>query len=291
MRASLGGWRHVFEQHPKTIPAMVCVLLGTVLSAIVHGLGPTVAHIKDPANHSALARMVGFGPLAGLYMLFAYAVLVGSLHRLARRWQPFQGRSLSLAALLLGGLWFVGLFEGIFEGESYVDLLGLALGDSMPIVIVLGLYARLSTQQGRGSFGAQAKSASGMGTFLTVVSVAALAAWVRFGVMDIASFHSGKALHPVGIKVWTLGLGLFLGLAYAVWMRIDAHLGTMERALRFAFVLFGTNWLVFNLFCPLMFTESLVDFLLFRWAFDVLAVLAGTLVAELVVWQLKAPQS
>jgi hypothetical protein len=270
---------------------MVCVLVGTVLSAIVHGLGPTVAHVEEPANHSALARTVGFGPLAGLYMLLAYAVLVGSLERLARRWQPFQSRSLWLTAALLAGLWFVGLLEGVFEGETYVDLLGLALGDSVPIVIVLGLYARLSTQHGRHRSGPSAESASRMGTFLAAVCVAALTAWVRFGVMDIASFHSGKDLHPVGIKVWTLGLGLFLGLAYAVWMRIDAHLGAIERAFRFVFVLFGANWLVFNLFCPLMFTESLVDFLVFRWAFDVLAVLGGTLVAELVVWQMKAPQS
>lgn len=290
LRASLGGWKRIFEGHPQASVGVVCVLLGTLLSAIVHGLGPAVPHIEAPANHSAVARAVGFGRLAGLYMLLAYAVQVWSLHRLARRWQPHPSRSLSLAALLLAGLWFVGSFEGAFEGETYVDLLGLALGDSVPIVIALALFARLSSRQGRLSDGTPAQSASSMGTFLAVVSVAALSAWVRFGVMDIASFHSGKTIHPVGIKVWTLALGLFLGVAYAVWMHVDAHVGAIERSLRFVFVLFGTNWLVFNLFCPLMLTESLIDFLLFRWAFDVLAVLAGTLIAELVVWQMKVPQ-
>jgi hypothetical protein len=290
LRASLGGSRRIFEWHPQASVGVGCVVLGTLLSAVVQGLGPTVPHIEDPANHSAVARAVGFGRLAGLYMLLAYAVQVWSLHRLARRWQPRPSRSLWLAALLLAGLWFVGSFEGVFDGEAYVDLLGLALGHSVPIVIALGLFARLSSRQGRPG-GLPTAAAASMGTFLAMVSVAALSAWVRFGVMDIASFHSGKTIHPVGIKVWTLALGLFLGVAYAVWMHVDAHLGAIERSLRFVFVLFGTNWLVFNLFYPLMLTESLIDFLLFRWAFDVLAVLAGTLIAELVVWQMKVPQS
>lgn len=287
----MGGWARVLEQHRKALPAVVCVLLGTVLSAIVHGFTPAGPHIEKAANHSAAVRAFGFGPLAGLYMLLAFTVLVWSLHWLARRWHAHQGRSLSLAALLLGGLHLVGKLEGVSEGKSLVDLLGRGLGDSVSVVIALGLFARLSTQRGARSCGPPAQSASGMGTFLAVVSVAALSAWVRFGVMDIAGFHADKTAVSTSIKVWTLALALFLGGAYAVWMRIDAHLGALERSFRFVFVLFGANWLIFNLFRPLLLTESFVDFLLYRWAFDVLAVFAGTLAAELVVWQIEAPQT
>ncbi len=291
LRAPMGAWPRVLEQHRKATPAVGCVLLGTVLSAIVHGFAPAGPHIEKAANHSAAAHAVGFGPLAVLYMLLAYTVLVWSLHRLARRWRAPQSRSLSLAALLLGGLQLVGKLEGVSDGQSLVDLLGRGLGDSVPVVIALGLFARLSTQQGGRSWGLPAKSASGMGTFLAVVSVAALSAWVRFGVMDIAGFHGDKTAVSTSMKVWTLALALFLGGAYAVWMKLDAHLGALERSFRFVFVLFGANWLIFNLFRPLLFAESFVDFLLYRWAFDVLAVFAGTLAAELVVWQIDAPQT
>jgi hypothetical protein len=78
---------------------------------------------------------------------------------------------------------------------------------------------------------------------------------------------------PIPTFLWTVGIGLWIGVMY--WLlRENNQKSSMFNAFRFGVQLFGSYWLIYNLFVLLFVRVSLSDVFV-RVIIDVLSVTIG----------------
>ncbi|MBU4319377.1 MAG: hypothetical protein KKF30_19120 [Proteobacteria bacterium] len=92
---------------------------------------------------------------------------------------------------------------------------------------------------------------------------------------------------PFEIISWTFFMGLLIGIMYIMYQKIERRTLWLHRVIRFTFILFGINWIMFNIFVPLLLRESFIDFLIYRAVFDIFAVFIGVSLGELLKNKMK----
>jgi hypothetical protein len=104
-----------------------------------------------------------------------------------------------------------------------------------------------------------------------------LVRYFSYGILRIDSTYTAR---PLATLVWTAGMGCWVGVMYVLAGRYTGDRSPLARAAVFGGLLFGVNWLVFNLFALLFIKISVMDLVL-RSVFDALAVAVGVYVLHL----------
>jgi hypothetical protein len=96
-----------------------------------------------------------------------------------------------------------------------------------------------------------------------------------YAIVHILSAYNEK---PITTFAWTLSIGLWISITY--WLLKEASDKTpVVQAVRFGILIFGTYWLIYNLFVLLFVDVSLLDVFV-RVIIDVLSVTVGVWAAD-----------
>jgi hypothetical protein len=246
------------------------VLICTLFDIIVHYFGPDTLNTGLPKSvivkngllipAAILLFFITFGALAGIFVLIQDTLPGTKFHKGL------------LYGLSFGGLWFIGMFEPGLSPLWLSFFSGLA--DGLPILllgILLGVFTATDT-----GHNLEQRAAKPMLSIFAVALLYIIGRYFSYAIIHIDSAYSSL---PFATFFWTVGMGLWVGVMVQLLKQGVKGNSPLKRALMFGGLIYGTDWLLYNLFMLLFFEISLADLVL-RTGTDAIFVSAGVFIFE-----------
>ena len=175
-----------------------------------------------------------------------------------------------------GVLWLIGMFEmSIAFGSPLKHEFFTGLLDCLSLILLgllLGKFIAVdSTRHGN------EKSNLGLLSVFIIASLFVVERYFRY--FTLTYYNPGYFSNHLTTFTFTLTLGLWIGLMYRLLRQESAKYSPLKRALLFGGIVFGIDWLFYNLFLLLFLKLPLVEILLVP-AFDILSVIIGIYTVE-----------
>ena len=175
--------------------------------------------------------------------------------------------------IAFGVLCFLAIFEmSLIFDSSPVDELRTSATDAISILLLGVLLGRLA---GTDSQDARKRTKIGWKSIIAIPLAFLIGRYFAYGIVHIMSAYAQK---PIATFFWTLGLGWSIAIAYFLLKEIDRKPSAVH-AFRFGVLIFGSYWLIYNLFVLVFVKVSVLD-IFARVIIDVLSVTVGTWVAD-----------
>jgi len=263
------------------------VLVAIVVDVAVHMPIPSANNLegmtREPLPESAIIQQGLFLP-AFLILTFVVYLALAAVFRLLEVRLPGGRVAAGLSyGILFGGLWLIGMLEAsLILGTPVAHELTMGIADFIPIV-VLGVLLGAFVASPRPT-GEEARHVAAW----AILPVAAAVLCGRYVAYLVLRIDSGLAVDPTGTFLWTLAIALWIGFMY--WRLAPAipASGATSRALGFSLVVFGSDWLLYHLYVPLVVAVDLAD-IVSRVTADVVASSIGALVAEWLISRAPSP--
>jgi hypothetical protein len=101
----------------------------------------------------------------------------------------------------------------------------------------------------------------------------------RYFLYFFVKIDSGYIARPMETFIWTLIMGIWIGIIYQTLFVGITVIDRRKKIIFYSIYIFGVNWLLFNLFMPVIFELKLTDFIL-RSIGDTFFIFAGALFSE-----------
>jgi hypothetical protein len=166
------------------------------------------------------------------------------------------------------GLCFLAIFEMCLIFDSPVaDELRTSTTDAVSLLFLGLLLGRFVGTDSK-PFGRQEKVKPVLSIVIPFTFL--VGRYFGYSIIHIMSAYKEK---PIPTFAWTLAIGLWIGITY--WLlKEKSDKPPMTQAARFGILIFGTYWLIYNLFVLLFVNVSVVD-VFARVIIDVLSVTVG----------------
>lgn len=253
------------------------VVIALVIDIVAHQFGPS---FSDILVFNELVNTYGLQLVAGVYLLVVFGLIAAVFTVMQAGIKGTRLQKGLRYGLSIGSVWFWSIIEvSVVFGTDLVNESILALGDVIPLVLMgllLGLLTTTDEQQPEAA--SDINEPKRMGVILTIVIVVfVLGRYFAYAVVGINSAYLEKAL---GTFVWTVGMGLIIGIMY--WLLSDGVKGSSvtQRAVWFTLVTFGINWIALHAFMPLIFVGFPITRMIIRIASDFVFLIASIILAE-----------
>ena len=175
-----------------------------------------------------------------------------------------------------GVLWLIGMFEmSIAFGSPLKHEFFSGLLDCLSLILLGLLLGRfVATDSNRD---VNEKSKIGLISVFVIASLFIIERYLRY--FTLTYYNPGYFTNPLITFTFTLSLGLWIGIMYWLLRQETSKYSPLKRALVFGGLIFGIDWLFYNLFLLLFLKLPLIEILLVP-AFDVLYVIIGVFVIE-----------
>lgn len=249
------------------LSVVACTLLDVILHRlfaprIEYNFPPSVFVEKGlflPAASAAL--VLWFGTLAIVFTLIQDR-LPGD--RAMKGWRY---------GIAFGVLCFLAIFEmSLIFNSSVVDEVRASATDAISILmlgVLLGRFAGTDNQY------AGKRSKIGWMAIIPIPISFLIGRYFGYGIFHIMSVYTQK---PIATFLWTLAIGWSIAITYFLLKERDRKSSAVH-AFRFGFLIFGSYWLIYNLFVLVFVRVSVLD-IFARVIIDVLSVTIGTWVAD-----------
>lgn len=207
-----------------------------------------------------------------IWELLAFGVLAAVFLLIEPRLPGSGKRKGLLFGLSFGGLYQVGMLESTLLLKSSIKselLMGLA--DSIPIFL-LGLFMGIS-------FGTAVPRSEQKHRVLPIFVIAAFYLTGRYLAYSVLHIQSAYIEEPMATFLWTLCMGLWIGLIYVFLQAGIMGKNVFTQSLFFGAVIFGANWLTNHLFIAVV-SEWSPD-LLIRAGTDIVFISIGSFVCRI----------
>jgi hypothetical protein len=247
------------------------VVFGAVLAIALHAVVGSFVVVANELSFGVLGRTLGAEVVASFWALLAFS---GSAYVFYRYHTTINGAGVwkglrygSAIALL----WLVGMLEGValFGNPIHAEFL-VGLSDAVPVLIMsilLGVFVFRS-----GSVATELSTHIRPVPALITIAVVFLAGRYLGYISGIIG--TGHSEYPVATFVWTLLMGMSVGVMFLLLGNATFTSSTIRSAARFGFWIFGVNWIVFMAFIPLLFEGVVVDVMV-RVSLDIVVVMLG----------------
>ena len=121
---------------------------------------------------------------------------------------------------------------------------------------------------------------------IAALTIACLYVVGRYFAYALVGINSAYASNPAATFIWTLGMGLAVGIGYTLLARGLKGKTVLSRALWFGCVVFGIYWLLNNFFMIVVFDMSFIAFdppvlnYVYRSVIDIIFVTLGVWIVE-----------
>jgi len=271
----------------RELQKIAIVILATILSIGLHALGPPPAVPLTPDRLSVVANALSFVGTVTLFFLVTYYLIATVFLRYERK---LYGRKLHRALLfgcLVGGIWWVGMIEGMFAfGTDFVEEFLMGLLDFIPIVALCLLLANFMVEEKPEPVSRRINWG---------------VAFVEAGIFS-ALFVAGRGLRYLtigggyepadmtAVMLWTAAFAVMIALNYVFLKNAFREASPIRSALRFTFILFGIHYALFVYFVPLIFSGLFID-LTIVLATDLILVLIASFITAQVVEKVATPMT
>lgn len=272
------------EKKRAGVKFFIIILTSTVFTILLHQVRHDPLMTLGTKPTSIIITSGYFAPAAFASLALAFCIM--GLMFLAVQ-KTIHGTKLGKGALFgtaLGGMYLVGMIEAYVVypvplfGEFYT---GLVDGSGILLMgLLLGRY--MAEDMPAGNIPARPASSA----FLTIPVIYVLMRYFSYTVLNIDSTYS---THPVATFLWTAGMGCWCGIMYLLVGRGPGQKNPLKQALVFGGLVFGINWLIFNLFVLLFIRVSALD-LLCRSVFDSIAVIIAVYISSFSSRKQASPQ-
>ncbi len=262
------------------------VLLTTVFRLIAQGFMPAGNDNLFPRSAIAQAGLI---PVAfTLFGLLTYGLLAIVFILIQDRLPGTKMMKGLMFGLLFGGMWIVYLLEPLphVEGLPLIDLMAYPAADGITLVLEGLLMGRFI-----------AKDAKEYGTLRISSNIVIIASMPivflagRLLCYNIFHIYSSYATRPFVTMIWAAATGIWIGIMYNFFRPGISEKSPPAKAAYFGLIIFGIDYIMFNLFIPLVFKYQISpvgEFLSYadlflRAAMDILSVIAGVYIYEKII--------
>jgi hypothetical protein len=261
----------------RELQKIAIVALATILSLALHALAPSPVPLT-PDRLSIVANALSFVGTVTLFFLVTYYLIATLFLKFEHK---LSGRKLHRALLfgcLVGGIWWVGMIEGMFAfGTDFAEEFLMGLLDFIPIVALCLLLAIFMVQEK-----AQPRGHSiNWGVALVEAGLFSIL-FVAGRTIRYLTIGAGYELEELAaVMLWTAVFAVMIALNYAFLKSTFQKGSVKQSALRFTFILFGLHYMLFVYFVPLIFSGLFFDLTIVLVYDLILVLLASILTGEL----------
>lgn len=257
----------------QKIKIIMIVMVGVILDIVMHIVTSPFSTVHEDAKFSKMAITFGTEITASLWAICAFSgVAFVFLH--IRDQIPGEGVNKGLRfGTAIGLLWLFAMLEGVsLFSNPWIREFIVGLSDAIPVFVMSILLSLLRTdniEKGLYATSTIKQKINIMFVFLGTFLVGRYIAYLS-GVIQ-----SGYQSRPLLTFIWTLFMGVIIGLAFVMLNKTGTEFPLRQRTLKFGLLIFGLNWALFLLFMPLLFTGYFSD-AMFRIIIDVTLVLIAS---------------
>jgi len=235
----------------KTILA---ITVSMIIDIIIHALWVPLYNYDFPASYFVKNKL--FEPAAGTFLLIVFIFLAFVFDLIQDK---LSGDRISKGlrfGIAFGGLWFFGLIgSSIFLGSPLAKELAMGVADGLPLLILGVLLGKLTATD------CDRISSIRLAVYARSVTVIAIffIAGQYLAFVLIGGHFPNFNIGGIGAFLWTLIMGLWIGIMYCLLEDKTRTDYPIKKAFRFGGIVFGINWFFFNLFLFLIIDVPLLD--------------------------------
>ncbi len=262
-------------QVKQVLKFFLIILAGTAFAIFLHQTVPDPLMTLSTKPKSIVLTSGWFPLIASAALAFSFGV-IGLIFLAIQRMLPGtkiqKGGSFGLA---LSGLYLIGMVEGwvLFPVSLFGEIF-TGIADGCGILLLSLLLGKFMAED------AHNEEKSGGTSFLTSLIIAVIFVVARTLSYTVLNIESTYIERPMATLLWTAGMGGWVSIMVRLVGRYLRPLYSLKQAVLFGGLVFGFNWLIFNLFALLFIVVPLWD-LLSRSVIDAIGVTAGVYISSL----------
>ena len=253
----------------KTLQFIFIVMISTIIAVLLHQIHNDPLMNISSKTQSIVITSGFFPPIAFAALAMTFSIIGLIFLRIQNRLLGSKIQKGMLFGIVMSGIWIIGMTEAhVLFSLSLLGEIYTGFADSCGIFILcllLGKYFADDTP---------ANKSKPKTRYISILIIATMYIVVRYFSYTILNIESAYITNPFGTFIWTAAMGIWIGIMYVVMdMNIYKKI-PFKHALLFGGLVFGLQWILFNLFA-LLFVVVPVSDLLFRSVFDTIAIILG----------------
>lgn len=263
----------------------ILVLLFAAAAIVLHAIMPSPGATMDTSVFdSVLVKKFGFPAVASGYFVILFLHILSVIKVFAvksdiGKWKTGCCIGMAFALLYLGGMQEIMISASPLTeyGLDFVLYeLFLGLGDAVPAFLMCVLLCMLHCVP---SADVRGEKIFCKENDIRIIGIAcAFFLWRMFGYVT-GIVDNEMSIYPVPVVIWTYIFGIVIGLGYCL---INFSINDRGRKVVRLFLTIGINWIWFNCYIGLIAAHTFL-FMVLRSGLDVLAILAGSIPAEVLI--------
>lgn len=264
----------------KAIKYMAIVALCSALDISLHIILIIIFHLTETGNFgdlSLIAKSIGASGAGLLWAVTAYSTVAFVFYRYEDKLSGIKSVKGLRYGSSIGILWLWGVVESACSGITLIKEFVLGLCDAVPVML-LGLLLGIFTIKNNSS-DEMKKTHNRTNIFPSILIFAIVYLVGRYILYYTKIIKSSYEISPLVTIIWTIVMGAFIGISYILLGQTTKSSSTLLAAIKFGLVVFGVNWIVFQLFIPLTYEGYLVDIII-RSTTDIVCVILSYYLSE-----------
>lgn len=238
------------------------MVVSTVVAILLHQVHHDPMMSLDSVQHSIVRTSGWFPPVATTALIITFCIMGLIFLGIQREIPGSRLKKGGLFGLALSGMYLIGMIEVyVVFPVSLLGELYTGIADSCGILLMsflLGKYLSDDTIRREKSVDT---------TFPAIIAIPVMYVLMRYFSYMIVHIESSYATRPIVTFLWTTGMGAWIAVMYRLVGSNIWPTHPLKHAAIFGGLVFGVNWLVFNLFFLLFIVIPVRD-LLYRSVSD-----------------------
>lgn len=236
-----------------------------ILIAFIGPMANFLGHLITPEGLvmdfplSKLAQTIGEIPVIVTHFIIAFGVLAVIFIQIQ---EGLPGGKLSKGlryGITMGSLWLMVVMEtSTIAGTPVSKVVMGGIADFIVVLLMCILIAVLTGTHTTSSLPRIPKQVKKRVLAVLIIFLVYLGG--RYFAYVILQIESGYAIRPIGTLIWTAAMGFLIGMMYCLLAQGVKGRSALVRSFWFAFILFGANWFLLNIFAPLVFEGPLLAY-------------------------------
>lgn len=246
----------------KSIKYFIIVTICSAIDITLHMIAPNfMTETTDNRTYSTLVNAIGLGAIGFMWTYIAFGSSAFVFVKFQDKIPGYRITKGLLYGALIAIFWFLGVVEThSVSGTLLNNEIVMGLCDAIPM-LVLGLLLGLFASDKKASKTQNEILKEFRNPVLPIAIFTILYLALRYIGYGTNIISSGLWDRTVATFVWTLIMGIFVGMLYLFLGQATKTTSEIGSALLFGFIIFGVNWISFSSMIPLAFKGTLVDIL------------------------------
>ncbi|WP_105616385.1 hypothetical protein [Vallitalea okinawensis] len=265
----------------KGILKNILIVFGCILlSIILHAMTSEFSTMLEGARMSSLVNTLGLPITLILWYIIAFggiAIIFCLINQSISQYIFSGGLRYGFAISIL---WQWGMLEGVStSNNAFINELITGFCDALPILLMGCLLGVIRMRKEQNSLPKRRINTSN--TIIIVVVFSVVFTSIRYISYVTNIIQSGYIQYPYFTAIWTIVMGMVIGIVYMLLGDKVNHTLKLEKILKFCIIVFGVNWFLFTMFMPFVFEGMLMESIL-RVMIDVLSIMLSCFIIKYV---------